>query len=128
MREIKFRAWVNDSYMAIQGMPDLETFQSFMFHYCDQKIVMQFTGLKDKTGKEIYEGDILKEWLEDLVLEENGFWWYGIVSFKNGQWKVLQADFKYLNFDDMSKLYEDFENLEVVGNIYENPELLTLNS
>lgn len=114
MREIKFRAWVNDSYMAIQGTPDLETFQSFMFHYCDQKNLMQFTGLKDKTGKEIYEGDILStpnkgkgivQWLECgfiLKLQNETVW-------QNLLWNVIG-------------------HYEVVGNIYENSELLTQNS
>lgn len=86
--------------------------------------LMQFTGLTDKNGIEIYQGDILKEWIEDGIEEKGGFYWYGIVRFLNGQWKVLQSNFTYLDYNDMSKLHEDFEILEVVGNIYQNPEFL----
>ena len=58
-REIKFRAWdESQNYMAYQGAPDLETIQSFMFHF-GNKILMQYTGMKDKNGKEIYEGDMI---------------------------------------------------------------------
>jgi hypothetical protein len=50
MREIKFRAWdESQNYMAYQGTPDLETIQSFMHHFGD-KLLMQFTGIKDKNG------------------------------------------------------------------------------
>lgn len=122
-REIKFRFWDNDENEMIywnQISPLLREY----FATTTELIPMQFTGIKDKNGVEIYEGDIIPEWLEDSVLKENGFWWYGIVNFINGQWKVLQPDFNYTDFDDMSKLYEDFEILEVIGNIHENPELL----
>jgi len=120
-REIKFRAWIAETK---QKAKDFENHYDISELNNDFFIVNQFTGLKDINRIEIYEGDIIREWIEDLVLQENGFWWYGIVAFKNGQWKVLQSDFNYIDFDDMSKLYEDFEFLEVVGNIYESPELL----
>lgn len=122
-REIKFRFWDNDENEMINWNQISPLLREY-FAEKSELIPMQSTGIKDKNGVEIYEGDIIPEWLEDSVLKENGFWWYGIVNFINGQWKVLQPDFNYMDFDDMSKLYEDFEILEVIGNIHENPELL----
>ncbi|OOG28461.1 hypothetical protein BZK37_01610 [Enterococcus casseliflavus] len=71
-------------------------------------VLMQSTGLKDKNGVEIYCGDI--GW--DEHLEE-----YGKVVFENGsftyEWKNISED-----------LFEATDDIEIVGNIYENPELL----
>lgn len=61
-RQIKFRAWVkkpNECYMAIQGTPDLETLQSFIFHYGNEDLE-QFTGIIDINKREMFEGDIVK--------------------------------------------------------------------
>jgi uncharacterized phage protein (TIGR01671 family) len=77
--------------------------------------LMQYTGLKDKNGKEIYEGDIVK-WKEykneyPLVLtEENKIIKTKVVEFNIGEiWQGYQLD----------------KNMEVIGNIYENPNLLS---
>jgi uncharacterized phage protein (TIGR01671 family) len=111
MREIKFRAWVqtlNGSYMAIQGTPDLETLKSFMHHYGDCKNLMQFTGLLDKNGKEIYEGDVC------ININTNN---KGFVRFDYG-WAIDYNNHSH----DMPQYY--CEHLEIIGNIHENPELL----
>ena len=107
MRELKFRAW-NESqrYMAYQGTPDLETIQSFMHHFGDKKL-MQFTGLHDKNGKEIYVGDIVTD---------------GV-----GKYKIVY-DLKLAGYQPYCIFRDDPENYcEVLGNIYENPELLDKN-
>lgn len=72
-------------------------------------VLMQCTGLKDKNGKFIYEGDIIK----DLIVPEYPY----IVKWFKGEFKLKSiVSNSYLEFDTIQQ--------EVIGNIYENPELL----
>lgn len=110
-REIKFRAWDSKSQrMYYQGEPDLEDIQSFFYHYNDSDELMQFTGLSDKNGKEIYEGDILKSSPYSI----------GAVLFRNGVFLSEE------NRDGEPFCYPafHFSISEIIGNIYENPELM----
>ena len=123
-REIKFRAWdatekrwfVPTDYQKKTGASE--------FFGCDQEIIrfnrgdiilMQFTGLKDKNGREIYEGDILKDVIAELE-------WVGAREVRwNGtdcEWQAWRA----LGF--IKLMFFVAEKLEVIGNICENPELL----
>ena len=117
-REIKFRAWIDYlsvPFMAVQGTPDLETLFSFMFHYGEEEKLMQFTGLKDQNGKEIYEGDVLE-------LNNCGLL---IVCFYKGEFKLQ----KLAEYHKKRNLYASISYLEfsvLRGNIYENIELLTI--
>lgn len=120
MREIKFRTWIPDPfasepYMATQGNSDIETLQSFMHHYSDEPILMQFTGLKDKNGKDIYEGDILK--VPEHYPASGGKWTDQIakVLFEDGSF-VLRS-----NNGFYSILKPHAEKSTITGNIYQNP-------
>ena len=110
MREIKFRAWnVTQEGMVTNAnhLIDLEGLKGHKFE------LMQFTGLKDKKGKEIYEGDCFP---------------YGYVEFDSGCFS-LKVTKKNIHYDIGQSIYlcdflAIFRKVRIVGNIYENPELL----
>lgn len=123
MREIKFRGWDKE----IEAIVD---YGSFIPQYeYENGIVnlMQYTGLKDKNGKEIYEGDILEIENDDEY------------SFMASQPRKILREVKWQDYYgagwNMGESHKDGEKRwsygfyskesEVVGNIYENHELLT---
>ena len=81
-------------------------------------ILMQSTGLFDKNGKEIFEGDILAVETDDETLNVNVFWdeEHALFMFESKQYNEKEA---------LAELLEDYSYpFEIIGNIYENPELL----
>lgn len=120
MREIKFRVWNvkakkwidNVCLSTCNGVLD-PNHQGFD----EEIIIMQYTGLKDKNGKEIYEGDIV-EWKYLKTWHKNEVRWVG------GGFVVTTSGFK----DDLNEpqdlLLVSILSCEIIGNIYENPELL----
>jgi len=125
MREIKFRAWdtENKKMYTVDELHNLWEIGTPVAVYqhsikpdvllrIDNNPLMQYTGLKDKNGKEIYEGDIVKETYnkKELRISE--------VGFKNGSFVLLTPN----QFIEIGNLKND---IEVIGNIYENPDLLT---
>lgn len=121
-REIKFRAWDGtEMYTPIIGQ-DGKIYRSDRDfedgNYAPHDDLMQYTGLKDRNGKEIYEGDVL-EFPEGDRHEVN----YDnmVASFMLTQRKPGAT---YSNGFDMIDAHES----QVIGNIYENPELLEARS
>ena len=115
-REIKFRAWdkLVNQWVKFNQPPKAVTGKStsriLNIHGSDDNVVfMQFTGLKDKNGQEIYEGDIVK--IDGMVGKV--FWDKEWTQFKC-QWTPHQF-FSLMTYP---------KNREVIGNIYENKELL----
>lgn len=129
-RVIKFRAW--DGYSMLKDVQtwtddftDMlnETFKMWANPELSQHLeLMQFTGLLDKNGKEIYEGDIVKSRYNYQVIFEHGAFYLYHLEHKNWDGKNLQWGLLNRMYDsDMKDLFKDFE---VIGNIYENKDLL----
>lgn len=122
MREIKFRAWFGEEHKMIpfdELHIELENGEYTVWYSLDGDSIqdglcvedfniMQYTGLKDKNGKEIYEGDIVR------LPEDEDYKYYSIIYSKN------RLGFTLSNGCGFGLSY----GIEVVGNIYENPELL----
>lgn len=129
-REIKFRAW-NKNYKKMFFYPSWSTLHDstvLVFEkehewvdesdYESNCILMQFTGLHDKNGLEIWEGDICKHAEDPSIF---------LVIFNDGSFRKKYKTwdktikFPYLEESDIKLL-----GIEVIGNIYETPELLSI--
>ena len=126
MREIKFRAWyepINKMFFDVERRHSVHWWcpkEKFALER-DSTEIMQFTGLKDKKGKEIYEGDvILSKYFDDRINEyvERK----AEVIFEDGCFQVKKEYWKPLLISIIA--VEKTWTIEVIGNIYENPELL----
>ena len=149
MRENKFRGWnKKEKFMSEVFVFGYEgyTIDDDGVHYINEKrntvitsfslkgdyILMQYTGLKDKNGEEIYEGDIVKsvsELVKMMSDEKTGKYRTEIYSII-----YVENEARFATKDPKRDKYEPFalsqdrmtEYYEVIGNIYENPELRTV--
>ena len=155
-REIKFRAWILDEKQMLNNgnwfMLDL-TYPSHTIQYADQGfyvnnakaegehlehlkkhnikpedefVLMQYTGLKDKNGKEIYEGDIIGGYPHGTIeVRWSNEWGSWIAYNEVDDWTIEDELVKMPNYSLLSNDLDDCSDAwEVIGNIFENPELL----
>lgn len=139
-REIKFRAWDKKTNSMIKevfeiGLGDRHNPETWLVgddRQTNNFDLMQYTGLKDKNGKEIYEGDILFFKYYDAKYDDLD---QGNAVVKFGK-TIMDHNYTYGYCLDLSDCKQkkprpsgfhrglDHGNLEILGNIYENPELL----
>jgi len=144
MREIKFRAWRTDEdggYMVDSPRSMATILERHMRDYpatmnpgwsdhvatvtSDDYILMQYTGLKDKNGRQIYEGDVVihpesKREAKSLPYTVE---WYGSGFCTIHRFKDPDSGREVMQWSPLSDSYRE---IEVIGNIYENPELLSV--
>lgn len=120
MREILFRAKRKLDDKWIYGNIEIEPRRTMMHYYNEEAVwvetgvfletVGQYTGLQDKNGKKIFEGDICKH-----ISDYSGNTVISVVTYTDGHFLALVNEHSG---------FELSEKLEVIGNIYDNPELL----
>lgn len=127
MRDIKFRVWDNERNAMLNSKSvDIDFFEGkieitsdtirYDEVYTDEIKdfeLMQYIGLEDKNGREIYEGDII------TITLDTGNVITGSVGMNNGQWSIKYYDRYY----SLVSIWYEIKP-EVIGNIYENSELL----
>lgn len=117
MRKIKFKIWdmdrkvmLSSQYVIFYDGDFYENFRDFEDGILIENIaVMQSTGLKDKNGVEIYEGDIVRYFRNELA----------VIVYRDGG-----VGIRSLSWGDCEPLQRRLGEIEVIGNIYENQELL----
>lgn len=123
MREIKFRAWDKINGMVYNPAFQVLSAGQFEINRCfeqDYPKFMQYTGLKDKNGKEIYEGDILNtntfraKAVTPYIVEEA----LPFIKLVNAEgWAYDNGDY----YEGGNIMSHEWKKFEVIGNIYENP-------
>ena len=145
MREIKFRAWLKESCLEKHGYYKYEVYKEKIdklgrmrkvhsIHLNKESIIissawggnigvliddvelMQYTGLRDKNGVKIFEGDIIEYWYRSVSGTASST---AIVKFYDGAFQLEDID-----DSDTTELLYLAEDLKVIGNVWENPELL----
>ena len=125
MRKIKFRAWDKEEKEMLYGNETTDTYDwegiistelAMINSLCKKTELMQYTGLKDKNDKEIYEGDIVKN--------RHGANWIIKWSDRKNGWGLFYTHNATMLLGAFTETAEKNHKVEVIGNIHENPELL----
>lgn len=139
MREIKFRAYDKHTEIMLPVVDVIKFTKSESINimrdgaygvgvtipYQPHIELMQFTGLHDKNGKEIYESDIVE--IDKDVAKTFDIYSKGIINYLNGGFIVTKNDGSYETIRSALLILGDLNNIfrgKVIGNIYENPDLL----
>lgn len=118
MRDIKFRAWDTVENKMIENLQDRCGLSADL--KCCNHIVMQYTDLKDKGGKEIYGGDIV----QSESYDGNGYdrW---LIRWNNLTYECIELPWDKENEPPNTYDLSEFAGrLEIIGNIHQNPELM----
>ncbi|WP_339148385.1 YopX family protein [Sutcliffiella sp. BMC8] len=142
MRDIKVRGYAVEKLCAesqwVEGFGVLKTeltnggydyilFTPYGNYEVYGESVGQYTGLKDKNGKEIYEGDVITFEDAHYSESENGQEFDVFINAGVVEWEDKQPQFYVTNRQsvDLETLFDYIEESEVIGNIYENPNIFT---
>lgn len=122
MREIKFRSWIRNKNEMIYEF----TLKQPTTSHCQKNVLMQYTGLKDKFGRHIYEGDII----QTSYMKTRGCAYRCVFSAEFGGYLfdpfvVGDKDAPLIGVEEFAQQWEDVQHGEVIGNIYEDPKLLS---
>ncbi len=134
MRDIKFRAWDKiEKIMYYEGddiNPIYLLFNKSYEPYDDEYIIMQYTGLKDNSNKEIYEDDIIRLWThKDEENPENDKYEDYLVYWNDGAFVVnWENEYSCCDLGYAINCWEadstEYKDWQVIGNKFNNPELL----
>ncbi|PAK28249.1 hypothetical protein CJ467_21445 [Bacillus velezensis] len=122
MREIKFRSWIRNKNEMIYEF----TLKQPTTSHCKKNILMQYTGLKDKKGQEIYEEDII----QTPYMKSKDCAYRCVFSAEFGGYLfdpfvIGDKDAPLIGVEEFAQQWEDVQHGEVIGNIYEYPEILS---
>ena len=123
----KIRIWDKDKKLFDADPYDLlytfaEVFDPLDIHIGGYHTIQQCTGLRDSNGKLIYEGDYLQEDNKISLIIQDPDNYYGLRRYLSYYWSPNDNDFVFLDAYNLCGL----NNTEIIGNIFENPDLISL--